>query len=524
MEEGKARTLAPCDDPAPCEVGERTGFLVRTRLDDSRIAGAGLGRFVEEDVIAGGVLRRQKLGSHNLLAFSNEAELLAAFPHPEDLHMLADFAFCSREHPGVALLDCPPTYVNHAAEAQGSNTAFAFNSNEKVVFATKDIKAGEELLQDYRKIGVCDFLEKLLAGRNLQSARQFGLEHSFYAEDKAKEDNFNEEERDLQKMVSIEVSKYDASLKESIAKFESNEKALKLFCREFLSRFPEAALADFDRHLPEVSLPAAENTAPPSSIAEIEDLIRRAGKESDYPLEDILQLEELDLSDCQLEGTIPLSLGMLENLTCLDLENNQFTGELPLCIIKMKAQGCDINLERNTSCDIQNSGLTLPSNIGCGTLGNIKELDLQSCSLSGTIPASLGLLIHLEELFLNDNNLTGLIPPSLGALDKLAWLVLSNNQLSGELPLSIINKRSQNVKVDLSGNSGFSLPENIGAMGHITELDLSGYSLVVEASLLAALGELKSLQILYFENNRFDDAESVKKQLEEKLPSCDIYV
>ena len=83
MEEGRARTRAPCDDPAPCEVGERTGFLVRTRLGDSCIAGAGRGRFVEEDVATGGVLRRQRLGSCNLLAFSNELELLAAFPLPQ---------------------------------------------------------------------------------------------------------------------------------------------------------------------------------------------------------------------------------------------------------------------------------------------------------------------------------------------------------------------------------------------------------------------------------------------------------
>ena len=41
-------THAPCDDPAPCEVGPRTGLRIKTRLGPSAIDGAGLGRFAEE--------------------------------------------------------------------------------------------------------------------------------------------------------------------------------------------------------------------------------------------------------------------------------------------------------------------------------------------------------------------------------------------------------------------------------------------------------------------------------------------
>ena len=49
-------------------------------------------------------------------------------------------------------------------------------------------------------------------------------------------------------------------------------------------------------------------------------------------------------------------------------------GELPLSVIKMKAGGVDVNLA-------ENSGFTLPLNMG--ELGDIKELDLSNCSLTG---------------------------------------------------------------------------------------------------------------------------------------------
>ena len=56
---------------------------------------------------------------------------------------------------------------------------------------------------------------------------------------------------------------------------------------------------------------------------------------------------------------------------------NTYTGELPLEIIRMKANGVDVALDCNM-------GFTLPSNIG--ELGDdITELDLSSCSLTGRL-------------------------------------------------------------------------------------------------------------------------------------------
>lgn len=169
-------TLAPCDDPAPCEVSDRTGFRVATRLGPSTIAGAGLGRFAAAGCSCGTVLREQRVGTANLPAYRSAQELCAAFPAAEDLPMLADFAFSSPSHPGAVLLDSPPTMVNHANDAAGANTAFRFEGDAKSVVATRDIEEGDELLQDYRAIARVGWLEALLASADLQTARQLGVQ------------------------------------------------------------------------------------------------------------------------------------------------------------------------------------------------------------------------------------------------------------------------------------------------------------------------------------------------------------
>ena len=60
---------------------------------------------------------------------------------------------------------------------------------------------------------------------------------------------------------------------------------------------------------------------------------------------------------------------------------NTYTGELPLEVIRMKANGVFVGLGGNM-------GFTLPSNIG--ELGyNITKLDLSSCSLTGRLSTVL---------------------------------------------------------------------------------------------------------------------------------------
>jgi len=85
----------------------------------------------------------------------------------------------------------------------------------------------------------------------------------------------------------------------------------------------------------------------------------------------------------------------------LDLSNNNFTGEIPKVIGKLKA---------------------------------LQQLNLSHNSLTGHIQSSLGILTNLESLDLSSNFLTGRIPMQLGGLTFLAILNLSHNQLEGPIP------------------------------------------------------------------------------------------
>jgi len=85
----------------------------------------------------------------------------------------------------------------------------------------------------------------------------------------------------------------------------------------------------------------------------------------------------------------------------LDLSKNNFTGEIPKVIAKLKA---------------------------------LQQLNLSHNSLTGHIQSSLGNLNNLESLDLSSNLLTGRIPTQLGGLTFLAILNLSHNQLEGRIP------------------------------------------------------------------------------------------
>eukprot|EP00258_Populus_trichocarpa_P021955 XP_024437974.1 receptor-like protein 9DC3 [Populus trichocarpa] len=85
----------------------------------------------------------------------------------------------------------------------------------------------------------------------------------------------------------------------------------------------------------------------------------------------------------------------------LDLSKNNFIGEIPKVIGKLKA---------------------------------LQQLNLSHNSLTGQIQSSLGNLTNLESLDLSSNLLTGRIPTQLAGLTFLAILNLSHNQFEGRIP------------------------------------------------------------------------------------------
>ena len=110
----------------------------------------------------------------------------------------------------------------------------------------------------------------------------------------------------------------------------------------------------------------------------------------------LTQLTHLNLSTNLLTSTIPLEIGLLTQLTYLDLSTNSFSGTIPYEI---------------------------------GKLTQLYSLNLYQNSLRRTIPAKIGLLTQLTYLDLDDNALTGTIPSEFGMLTQLTYLGLHSNKL-----------------------------------------------------------------------------------------------
>jgi Leucine-rich repeat (LRR) protein len=174
------------------------------------------------------------------------------------------------------------------------------------------------------------------------------------------------------------------------------------------------------------------------------------------------QIVQLELNNNQLSGTIPSSLGQLNNLQILYLYNNQLSGTI------LSSLGQLNNLKYLHLSDNQLSE-TIPSSL---EQLNIQYLNIDNNQLSGTIPSSLGQLKNLGVLYLDNNQLSGTIPSSLGQLNNLKYLHLSNNQLSG--------------------------------------------------TILSSLGQLNNLQYLYLDNNQLQYINNETLALPRKLKSCDM--
>ncbi|WP_158638268.1 T9SS type A sorting domain-containing protein [Panacibacter ginsenosidivorans] len=158
---------------------------------------------------------------------------------------------------------------------------------------------------------------------------------------------------------------------------------------------------------------------------------------------------QIGLTNNNLEGSIPSSIGDLTSLNNLYLSGNNLTG-------------------------------SIPPEIGVPYFYN---LYLNGNQLSGSIPPELGNHSYGYDSWydLSDNQLSGSIPPELGNLGSVTWLNLSNNQLSGSIPpeLGSIGVTDYGPNLDLSNNllSGTIPPElaNIAtnSWGGLASLDLS---------------------------------------------------
>ncbi|KAM3744042.1 hypothetical protein ACB098_06G021900 [Castanea mollissima] len=182
-----------------------------------------------------------------------------------------------------------------------------------------------------------------------------------------------------------------------------------------------------------------------------------------YWLEALSELRLLVLSHNRFHGPIRNHKNkgaFFSKLQILDLSHNEFTGLLPrICFENLEAmmtsnedaqepqylaqhyvtvKGLKIELRRIltifTTIDLSSNQFQgeIPDTLG--RLKFLRLLNLSHNNLTSHIPSTLGNLLALEALDLSSNKLIGEIPKQLTLLTFLAMLNLSQNQLIGPIP------------------------------------------------------------------------------------------
>ncbi|NJL75562.1 MAG: S8 family serine peptidase [Saprospiraceae bacterium] len=203
----------------------------------------------------------------------------------------------------------------------------------------------------------------------------------------------------------------------------------------------------------------------------------------------------LNLSNNNLTGTLPTSVGNMYQLTDLDLSGNNLTGTIPT-----QLETC----YELAFLDLSQNNLNGAIPVKLGNISNLQYLFLNNNALSGAIPAEIGQLNKLEILRLEENDLTGTIPEQLWQLTQLQKLTLQANNLTGTLSPNI--GKLTKLQVFRAGNNGLTgaVPAILWSLYELTELGLENNTFT--GTLPSSIGSLTKLQTLVLSDNAFSGA------------------
>ncbi|XP_042478880.1 receptor-like protein kinase 7 [Macadamia integrifolia] len=260
-----------------------------------------------------------------------------------------------------------------------------------------------------------------------------------------------------------------------------------------------------------------------------------------FPVE-VLKLEKLYwlyLSNCSLEGVIPVGIGNLTLLINLELADNNLTGEIPVDIGKLtnlwqlevydnhltgkfppgfgnltslnyfdasknQLEG-DLSelrfLTKLMSLQLYENQFTGGVPEEFGDFRNLVNLSLYTNQLTGPLPQKLGSWADFIFIDASDNYLTGSIPPDMCKNGKMNKLLLLQNKFTGEIPANYANCTSL-IRFRVNNNSlSGTVPPGIWGLPNVHIIDLTMNRF--EGSITSDIANAKSLAQLYLRTNRF---------------------
>ncbi|KAK8475644.1 hypothetical protein V6N12_073944 [Hibiscus sabdariffa] len=151
----------------------------------------------------------------------------------------------------------------------------------------------------------------------------------------------------------------------------------------------------------------------------------------------------LDLADNKLEGPIPISNGstpgldMLTHTKHFHFGKNKLSGQIPSELFSSNMSLIHLLFESNRF-----SGILPPT---LGLVQTLEVIRLDNNSLSGELPSNLNNLTRVHQLFLSNNRLTGPLP-NLTGMSTLNTLYLSNNSFdASDFPSWLLSLSSLTV-------------------------------------------------------------------------------
>ncbi|KAL1560643.1 receptor-like protein kinase HSL1 [Salvia divinorum] len=206
-------------------------------------------------------------------------------------------------------------------------------------------------------------------------------------------------------------------------------------------------------------------------------------------------LQILDVTHCNLTGGIPEFLCSNGALEALILVDNVFSGSIPASVAKCKT------LQR-----VRMKGNRLYGEVPDEFWGlpNVYLLELHDNLFSGVMSPLIAGATNLSKLSISSNRFSGSLPREIGSLDALIELSAGDNEFSGEIPSSIVNLR-QLWRLDLSNNdiSG-GIPIGIHDLVQLNELNLAQNRL--SGPIPDEIGNLPVLNYLDLSHNRLSGA------------------